>query len=487
MLTEISNLIKAYLPAADLSILEKAYAFAEEAHKGQKRASGADFFIHCVEVAKILASIKLDISTICAALLHDILEDTPVTLDRLKKEFGAEIASMVEGVTKISSYHFQNQEIAHAENWRKMLLAVTKDIRVILIKLADRLHNLQTIKYLPEEKQKDIATESLNLYAPFAQRLGIYKWKSEIEDLSFAVLDPEQYRKLSGEIEKKQGTNAHYIELWKKLITEKLGGPGIPFRLSARPKNLYGIYKKMESQKKTFEEIQDVIGLRLITDTVANCYALLGLIHTYFLPLPGTFTDYISLPKVNMYQSLHTTISGPENMVAEIQIRTEEMHKRSEYGIAAHWRYKEKGEIARVDQNQKSEDVEEKLNWLRRILEWQQDLKDSKEFLETFKAECEFEQVFVFTPKGKVIKLPLGSTPVDFAYAIHTDIGNHCFGAKIGNKIVTLDYKLKSGEICDIIVKRSAKPNKHWLEFAITANAKSKIRKYLREQEGIKP
>ena len=484
MLTEISNLIKAYLPDADFSILEKAYAFAEEAHRGQKRASGTDFFSHCVEVAKILASIKLDVSTICAALLHDILEDTTVTVGQLKKEFGSEITSMVEGVTKISSYHFDDPEVAYAENWRKMLLAVTKDIRVILIKLADRLHNLQTIKYLPAEKQKAIATESLNLYAPFAQRLGIYKWKSEIEDLSFGVLEPEESRKLSAEIENQKDTSAHNIERWKKLVTEKLSDSGVPFRLSARPKNLYGIYKKMKRQNKAFEEIQDIIGLRLITDTIANCYALLGLIHTYFMPIPGTFTDYISLPKVNMYQSLHTTISGPDNMVAEIQIRTEEMHKRSEYGIAAHWRYKEKGEITRFDKKEKPEDVEEKLNWLRQILEWQQDLKDSKEFLETFKAECEFEQVFVFTPKGKVIKLPLGATPVDFAYAIHSDIGNHCFGAKIGNKLVTLDYKLKSGEICDILVKRSVKPNKHWLEFAITANAKSKIRKFLREEEG---
>ena len=483
MINDIASLIKTYLPDADLSVMERAYSFAEEAHKGQKRASGTDFFSHCVEVAKILATIKLDVSTICAALLHDILEDTPVTLAQLKKEFGPEIAAMVEGVTKIGAYHFKDPEVAHAENWRKMLLAVTKDIRVILIKLADRLHNLQTIKYLPEERQRSIATESLNLYAPFAQRLGIYKWKSEIEDLCFEVLEPEQYRKLSAEIDKKKETNAHDIELWKKLIAEKLGDSGIHFKLSARPKNLYGIYKKMQRQKKTFEEIQDMIGLRLVTDTIANCYALLGLIHTYFLPLPGTFTDYISLPKVNMYQSLHTTIAGQENMVAEIQIRTEEMHKRSEYGIAAHWRYKEKGEITKIDQDQKSEDVEEKLNWLRQILEWQQDLKDSKEFLETFKAECEFEQVFVFTPKGKVIKLPLGATPVDFAYAIHSDIGDHCFGAKVGNRIVTLDYKLKSGEICEILVKRSAKPNKHWLEFALTANAKSKIRKYLRETE----
>ena len=484
MLSELANQIKSYIPEADLSVLKKAYEFASNAHRGQVRASGSDFFSHCEEVARILANIKLDVSTISAALLHDILEDTPVTLDQLKKEFGDEIATMVEGVTKIGSYDFPDPEQAHAENWRKMLLAVTKDIRVILIKLADRIHNLQTIKFLPEEKQKSIATESLSLYAPFAQRLGIYRWKSEIEDLSFQVLDPEQFRKISREIEKQKESNAHNLELWKKMINEKLGDSGIAFRLSARPKNLYGIYKKMQRQSKTFEEIQDIIGLRLITDTVANCYALLGLIHTHFMPIPDSFTDYISLPKVNMYQSLHTTVTEPGNMVAEIQIRTDEMHRRSEYGIAAHWRYKEKGSSEKPGEQDKSEDVEEKLNWLRQMLEWQQDLKDSKEFLETFKAECEFEQVFVFTPKGKLIKLPKGSTPVDFAYVIHSDIGTHCFGAKVGNKIVTLDYKLKSGEICEILVKRSSKPNKHWLEYAITANAKSKIRKFLRETEG---
>jgi len=482
MLTELTDLIKGYLPEADFSILEKAYNFAKTAHAGQSRASGEDFFSHCVEVAKILASIKLDIPTLSAALLHDILEDTTVTEAELKKEFGDEIASMVEGVTKIGSYHFSDPEEAHAENWRKMLLAVTKDIRVILIKLADRIHNLKTIKYLPAEKQKDIASESLNLYAPFAQRLGIYKWKNEIEDLSFEVLEPEEYKILFEKISISKENNAQNIDLWKKLITEKLEGSGINFRLSARPKNLYGIYKKMQRQNKSFEEIQDVIGLRLITDSVANCYGLLGLINTYFSPIPGSFTDYVSLPKMNMYQSLHTSIIGPGNITAEIQIRTEEMHRRAEYGIAAHWRYKEKGEIQQTG-SQVTEDVENKLNWLRQVLEWQQDLKDSKEFLATFKAECEFEQVFVFTPKGKVIKLPSGATPIDFAYAIHSDIGDHCFGAKVGNKIVPLNYELKSGEICEILVKKSVKPTEHWLEMAITANARSKIRKYLREEQ----
>ncbi len=480
MLNELTDIVKTYLPDADLTILEKAHNFAQKAHAGQVRASGDDFFTHCMEVAKILASIKLDIPTLSAALLHDVLEDTATKPEDLKKEFGEEIASMVEGVTKIGAYHSDPEE-AHAENWRKMLLAVTKDIRVILIKLADRIHNLKTIKFLSEEKQKFIASESLSLYAPFAQRLGIYRWKNEIEDLSFEVLEPEAYKELAQKVANSTENNAQTIELWKKLIAEKLEGSGITFRLSARPKNLYGIYKKMQRQNKSFEEIQDIIGLRLITETVANCYGLLGLINTYFTPIPGSFTDYVSLPKMNMYQSLHTSIVGPGNITAEIQIRTEEMHRRSEYGIAAHWRYKEGGK----EEKTAGADVENKLNWLRQILEWQQDLKDSKEFLSTFKAECEFEQVFVFTPKGKVIKLPSGATPIDFAYAIHSDIGDHCFGAKVGNKIVPLDYKLKSGEICEILVKKNVKPTEHWLEQAITGNARSKIRKFLREVEGI--
>lgn len=489
MLNELVTRIHEYLPDADLSLLEKAYDFSSKAHAGQTRASGEPFFSHCTAAAAILTDLRLDVSTITAALLHDVLEDTPVTRQTLAVEFGEEITQMVEGLTKISSYHFPDAEIAQAENWRKMLLAVTKDIRVILIKFADRLHNLRTLQYLSPERQEKIATESLYLYAPFAQRLGIYRWKSEYEDISFKVLLPDVYNRLHEEWERRRESDTRNLEIWKKALEEKLAPAEIPFRLSARPKSLYGIYKKMERQHKDFSGIQDLIGLRLVTDTVADCYALLGLVHSQFNPVPETFTDYIALPKMNMYQSLHTTIFGPNELIAEIQIRTEEMHRRAEYGIAAHWRYKEKGDT-RTGNAHTAEEIEEKLDWLKQILEWQQELKDSREFLAAFKAECRFEQIFVFTPNGRVIKLPGDATPVDFAYAVHSDIGTHCYGAKVGNKLVPLDYKLKTGEICEILVRKNNHPSKHWLEFVITARARSKIRKYLRsidEKEGSAP
>ncbi|MFC1501382.1 RelA/SpoT family protein [Elusimicrobiota bacterium] len=479
MLSEIIQEIKKYCPNSNFSPIEKAYHFAEKAHSKQLRASGEKYFLHCINVAQILIGLKLDVPTIVAALLHDVLEDTDVTIENLKNEFDKEIVSLVEGVTKIGSYKFKDPEIAQAENWRKMLLAVTKDIRVILVKLADRLHNLRTIQFLPQDKQKSIANESITLYAPFAQRLGIYKWKSEIEDLSFAVIHPEEHKIMMDAWTKRKETDIKNIELWEKLIKEKLANTGIPYRFSSRPKNIYGVYRKMRRKNIDFSQIQDLIGIRLITDTVENCYALLGIMHTAFLPVPGSFTDYINMPKVNMYQSLHTSILGPEDLLAEIQIRTEDMHKRCEYGIASHWRYKEKKVH---DKNYKPEEIDEKLDWLKEVLEWQKELKDSKEFLNAFKTECKFEQVFVFTPKGKLTKLPADATPVDFAYVVHSDIGNHCYGAKIGKKLVPLDYKLKSGDMCEILTRKNTKPSKHWLGFVITANARSKIRRFLRKE-----
>jgi GTP pyrophosphokinase len=483
MSNQLTDRIKAYLPEGDFALLEKAYEFSSQAHHNQHRASGEDFFTHCTAVAEILTDLKLDIPTIAASLLHDVLEDTAVPPQELRRLFGVEITSMVEGLTKISAYHFPDAEIAQAENWRKMLLAVTKDIRVILIKLADRLHNLRTIGYLPPEKQRSIAAESLNLYAPFAQRLGIYRWKSEIEDLSFAILEPEAYRSIREAWEQREESDARNLTLWQNALQEHIGTSGIPFRMSARPKSLYGVHQKMKRLNKEFGQIQDLLGLRLITDTVANCYGLLGLVQSHFKPFPGSFDDYISMPKINMYQSLHLAIFGPRNLLAELQIRTEEMHRRAEFGIAAHWRYKEKGGSRPADPH-KAEEIEEKLDWLKQVLEWQQELTDAKEFLQAFKAECKFEQIFVFTPRGKVLKLPQGATPIDFAYAVHTEIGHHCFGAKVGGKMVPLDFALKSGEICDILVRRNAQPNKHWLETAITARARAKIRKYLRNHSG---
>ena len=480
-MSEITEQVKTYLSDGDFGLLEKAYEFSRKAHSGQKRASGEEYFSHCKAVALILTELKLDVETISAALLHDVLEDTSIGSDELISAFGREITGLVEGVTKISSFHFEDRESAQAENWRKMLLAVTRDIRVILIKFADRMHNLRTIKYLPSNKQLVIANETLNLYAPFAQRLGIYRWKSEFEDLSFEVTNPDEHSKLLAKWQELLSKSVRSIEAWKTDLLEKLRPYNIPMRISARPKSLYGVYKKMQRQHKEFSEIQDILGLRLITDTVSNCYALLGLVHTLYKPVPDSFTDYISLPKMNMYQSLHTSITDDNGHIVEIQIRTEEMHKRSEYGIAAHWRYKEGASkhagIAR------SEEIEEKLDWLKEVLEWQNDIKDPKEFLNAIKSECKFEQVFVFTPKGKVINLPGGATPVDFAYSVHSEVGDHTYAAKVGGRLVPLDIALKSGQVCEIITRKNSKPTKDWLESAITARARSKIRKFLRLEE----
>lgn len=483
MLSEITDQIKAYLPGSDTALLEKAYNFSLNAHKDQLRASGQAYFTHCEAAALILTELKLDIETVSAALLHDVLEDTKISKEEIEKEFGPGIAALVEGVTKISSYHFDDQEMAQAENWRKMLLAVTKDIRVILIKFADRLHNLRTIQHLPEERQKKIATETLYLYAPFAQRLGIYRWKSEFEDLSFRILFPEEHKAISSLWLAQKEKNLVTLEAFKAGLLEKLAEYNMPLRISARPKSLYGTFKKMRRQHKEFTEIQDMIALRLITDSIPNCYGLLGLVHSLYKPVPESFTDYISLPKINMYQSLHTSIFDEKGNIAEIQIRTEAMHRSAEYGIAAHWRYKEGKAGQSSGGLPRAEDIEEKLDWLKQVLEWQSDLKDPKEFLNALKSECRFEQVFVFTPKGKVVKLPGGATPLDFAYSVHTDIGNHCYGAKIGGKLVPLDYKLKSGLVIEILTRKNSNPTKDWLEFVITARARSKIRKFLKSEE----
>jgi RelA/SpoT family (p)ppGpp synthetase len=480
-LDTLISLITNHTSASDIALLKKAYAFSFRAHADQLRASGEGYFLHCLAVAVILTELKLDAATVTAALLHDTLEDTGVGGEELRREFGSEVADMVEGVTKINSCHFADSESAQAENWRKMLRAISKDIRVILIKLADRLHNLRTIRHLLSARQRAVATETLNFYAPFAQRLGIYRWKSEMEDLSFAVIMPDEYRTLYEQWELRQGVNARSIEIWKKLLEKTIHPAGIPFRLSARPKSLYGIYRKMERQHKQFAEIQDIIGLRLITDTASNCYALLGIVKKNFMSVEGSFSDYIAMPKMNRYQSIHTTIEDQSGAVAELQIRTEAMHRRSEYGIAAHWRYKEQAGLGIVSGEAGIEEIDEKLDWLKQVIEWQNELTDSREFLETFRTECMFEQIFVFTPKGKVIKLPKNATPVDFAYAVHVAIGNSCCGARVGNRPAPLDTCLQSGEICEILTRKNAHPHEHWLAFVITAKARSRIRRYLRE------
>jgi GTP pyrophosphokinase len=465
----------AYSPHVDTLPLELAWDFAEKAHASQSRASGDHYITHCVAVADSLVDWRMDLPSVCAGLLHDTIEDTPTTEAQLRAEFGEEIAMLVMGVTKLDALRFESRDEAQAENWRKMLLATAKDIRVIVVKLADRLHNMKTLNYLKREKQERIAAETMALYAPLAHRLGMFKLKGELEDLSFSYLHVEEHAELKAKIDARLAESEKQLVAARAAIEKVLAASSIPCRILARTKTVWSIYKKMERQKKPFEEIQDALGVRLITDSVANCYALLGIIHTHFKPVAGSFTDYISTPKLNLYRSLHTTIVAPSGDLVEIQIRTEEMHRSSEYGIAAHWRYKT-GEQA------KDVHLEEKMNWLRQWMEWLQDLNSPREFLDSLKTDLEFHQVFVFTPAGEVKVLPEGATPLDFAYAVHTEIGESCVGAVVNNKMVRLDHTLKSGDICRIITKKGSAPKKDWLNLVKTARARSKIRHWLRER-----
>lgn len=469
---ELVNKFKEY-SNADTTLLELAYDFAKKAHGEQKRASGEMYFIHVYEVAVILCNLRMDINTVSAGLLHDVLEDTQVTPDILKKEFGEEVCNLVDGVTKIEGLHFSSKDEEQAQNWRKMIIATARDIRVIIIKLADRLHNMRTLEYLSSEKQKNIAYETLTLYAPIAHRLGIFNIKNELEDLSFKYLYPEDYKKLKLQVDSSFAKREEILKGFRDKIDDILKKSGVEYRILYRAKNLYSIYRKMQNQNKPFEEIQDTLGIRIITDTVLNCYAILGVIHSSFKPLSGSFTDYIAMPKSNLYQSLHTTVLSPGGEPIEIQIRTEDMHRVSEYGIAAHWRYKH-GNVF-------DDQLNNKLNWARHWIEWMNDIESPHEFMEMFKTELDVEEIFVFTPKGDVKALPKGSTPVDFAYSIHTDIGEHCVGARVNSKIEKLDYELKSGDVCEIITRKNMTPNKDWLHFVKSQRARSKIKKYLRE------
>ncbi len=467
----------AYAPHVDTAILAKAYDFSIKAHANQERASGEHYFVHCGAVAESLVDWKMDLPTICAGLLHDVLEDTPVTPEIMRAEFGEEITMLVAGVTKLDHLQFSSHDDAQAENWRNMLLATAQDIRVIIIKLADRLHNMKTLNFLTPEKQRRIAQETHSLYAPLAHRLGMFQLKSQLEDLAFMYLYPAEYEDLRAKVEATLATRENTLQKFREGVESALADTNIPHRILSRSKSLNSIYGKMMRQNKPFEEIQDALGVRIITDTVANCYALLGIVHTQFKPVAGSFTDYISIPKMNLYRSLHTTVMGPGGELVEIQIRTEEMHRTAEYGIAAHWRYKT-GEHAQA----KDAHMEEKLNWLRQWIEWLQDLKSPREFLDSLKTDLELNQVFVFTPAGEVKALPAGATPLDFAFAVHTEIGYSCVGAQVNNKMVKLDYRFKSGDICKIITKKGSMPKKDWLGFVRTARARSKIRHYLREK-----
>ena len=461
----------------DIDIIEKAYNFASEAHKSQKRESGEPYIIHPIDVAEILAELGMDTNTIAAGLLHDVLEDTDCTYKEMSDMFNEEIASLVNGVTKLGKIEYKSKQEQQADNVRKMLLAMAKDIRVIIIKLADRLHNMRTLKFMSKENQKLKAKETLDIYAPLAHRLGMSKIKWELEDLSFRYLHEEEYYDLVRQIAEKRVEREAYISSIIDDLYKNLEESGIDSDIEGRPKHFYSIYRKMVNKSKTIEQIFDLTAIRILVNSVKDCYGVLGIVHTIYKPIPGRFKDYIAMPKPNMYQSLHTTVIGPQGKTFEIQIRTFDMHKTAEYGIAAHWKYKE-GDAG----EDKEKGFEKKLAWLRDMLEWQKETSDAEEFMEGFKIDLFSDEIFVFTPKGVVINLASGSTPIDFAYRIHTDVGNRCIGAKVNGKIVPLDYKLKTGEIVEIITSQSAKgPNMDWLNIAKSNQAKSKIKSWLKK------
>ena len=475
-LDELIGVLVKYHPEANVELVEKAYHFAEEAHAGQKRKSGEPYFIHPRTVAGILADLMLDAPTIAAGLLHDTVEDCEnVTLEVIEKEFGQEVALLVDGVTKLKRLDFTSRVEQQAESIRKMILAMSKDIRVVLIKLADRLHNMRTLKSQPPESQKRIAQETLDIYAPIAHRLGVYKIKQELEDLCLRYLDPEGYQNLIVKVGMKRAEREANIRAVISTLSDKIKEMNIHYEIDGRPKHFYSIYRKMVLQHKPFEQIFDLIAIRVLVDTVQDCYAVLGIVHTLWKQVPNRFKDYISTPKPNMYQSLHTTVVGENGMPFEVQIRTYEMHRIAEYGIAAHWRYKEGKQVA--------DGLDNKLYWLRQILDWQNDTRDSEEFIKSLKVDLFSDEVFVFTPKGEIIDLPKGATPIDFAYRIHSAVGNKCVGAKVNGRIVTLDTPLNTGDFVEIITQQNSKgPSRDWLKIVKTSQAKAKIRNFYKKE-----
>ncbi|MDD2309597.1 MAG: bifunctional (p)ppGpp synthetase/guanosine-3',5'-bis(diphosphate) 3'-pyrophosphohydrolase [Desulfuromonadaceae bacterium] len=474
-LNDILDKVSAYNPTADHNLIRKAYVYCAKVHQGQTRLSGEPYIIHPMEVAGLLADLKLDVPSIVTGFLHDTIEDTLATSEDISAMFGEEVAALVDGVTKISKINFKTKEESQAENFRKMLLAMAIDIRVILVKLADRLHNMRTLEFQDEVKQRRIARETMDIYAPIANRLGISWVKVELEDLSFRYLHPELYFDLVKKISQKKKEREAFVEEAKAIISEKLAFYGIHGELSGRSKHLYSIYRKMEKRNVEFEEIYDLIAVRILVDSVRECYEVLGVIHSAWKPIPGRFKDYIAMPKGNMYQSLHTTVIGPQGDRMEVQIRTHEMHSVADAGIAAHWKYKEgKGY---------DEKEVKRFAWLRQLLEWQQDLQDSKEFMDSVKVELFTEEVYVFTPKGDVKGYPKGSTPIDFAYSVHTDIGHRCVGAKVNGKLVPLKYELKNGDIVEVITSPHHTPSKDWLKIVKSSRARNKIRAWIKIEE----
>ena len=475
-LEDILDKVSGYNPQANLDLIKKAYVFSGMVHKGQQRLSGQPYLSHPIEVAEILTSLHMDTPTVATGLLHDTVEDTYTTVEKIEEVFGSEISGLVDGLTKLSRMTFERREDREAENFRKMILAMAKDIRVILVKLADRLHNMRTLEAHSLEKQRKIARETLDIYAPLANRLGIGWMKAELEDLAFKYLWPEKFNELNEMVDKLGIERESYMASVKEQIEQRLKDGGLEGVVSGRPKHLYSIYKKMREQDLDFDKIHDVIGFRIVATSVRNCYVMLGIMHSMWKPVPGRFKDYIGMPKPNRYQSLHTTVIGPFGERMEVQFRTEEMHTVAEYGIASHWKYKEGAAI--------EEGKDEKgFPWLKQLVEWQTDLTDPEEFMETVKVDLFPEEVFVFTPQGNVKVLPAGATPVDFAYSIHTDIGQRCAGAKVDGKTEPLNRRLRNGNVIEIVTSQSNHPTAAWLDFVVTSKAKTKIRHWLRSEE----
>ncbi|MBX3126802.1 MAG: bifunctional (p)ppGpp synthetase/guanosine-3',5'-bis(diphosphate) 3'-pyrophosphohydrolase [Polyangiaceae bacterium] len=472
--------IHSYQPSADADLIRRAYHYSEWAHREQQRKSGDPYFIHPASVAEIISDLRLDTASVCAGLLHDVVEDTPSTLQDISRDFGEEIAEIVDGVTKLGKINFTSKEDRQAESFRKMVVAMAKDLRVLLVKLCDRLDNMRTLEHMKPDSQERIARETLEIYAPLANRLGIQRIKSELEDLSFRYVDPDGYKEIVSKLTKSRKERERYIEGVVRTITSRLAEAGFAADVAGRAKHVYSVHRKMKSQQCDFEQVFDVIAFRICVESVSDCYAVLGVIHSRWTPVPGRFKDYIALPKPNMYQSLHTTVIGPGRQRIEIQIRTHDMNRVAEHGVAAHWKYKE-----RISGGVAPEDAE-KFGWLKELADFQRNLKDPAEFLESVKIDLFPDEIYVFTPKGDLRVFPRGSTPIDFAYSVHSDVGDRCSGARANGQIVPLRYKMRSGDVLEVMTSPQQHPSKDWLDFAVSGRARGRIRAYLRQEQRTK-